>query len=152
MAARAVGADGALSDRRGRASEALTAAKQALADEATVVELRARLASMESAPEEDTGPDKRMELETAAEAARASEVDARLAMRTVEERTAAVSERAAALEADAESERQGRRAALERRERRARDLLVAEAVVQAITTVRADRYRTIGGSGAATPR
>jgi ATP-dependent protease Clp ATPase subunit len=40
-------------------------------------------------------------------------VDARLAMRTVEERTAAVSERAAALEADAESERQGRRILME---------------------------------------
>ena len=52
-----------------------------------------------------------MELQTAAEAARAS-VDARLAMRSGG-RTAAVSERAAALEADAESERQGRRAAVE---------------------------------------
>jgi len=101
---------------------------------------------MESAPEEDTGPDKRMELQSAAEAARASEVDARLAMRTVEERTAAVSERAAALEADAESERQGRRAALERRERRARDLLVAEAVVQAITTVRAYVGRSVAAA------
>lgn len=130
-----------------RLAEALTAATQALeADEAAVVELRARLASMESAPEEDTGPDKQMELQTAAEAARASEVDARLAMRTVEERTAAVSERAAALEADAESERQGRRAAVERRERRARDLLVAEAVVQAITTVRAHVGRSVAAA------
>ena len=130
-----------------RLEEALTAAKKALeADEAAVVELRARLASMESAPEEDTGPDKQMELQTAAEAARASEVDARLAMRTVEERTAAVSERAAALEADAESERQGRRAAVERRERRARDLLVAEAVVQAITTVRAHVGRSVAAA------
>ena len=112
----------------------------------TVDDLRVRLAGMESAPEEDAGPDRRMELQTAAEAARASEVDARLAMRTVEERSAAVSERAAALEADAESERQGRRVALERRERRARDLLVAEAVVQAITTVREHVGRSVAAA------
>jgi chromosome segregation protein len=120
-----------------RLEQALQAAKQALAnDEADIAGLRERLQAMHEEPIADPGPDRRDELLQATQAARAEEVDARLAMRTAEERVAAVAERAAGLERDAEAERAARRAAQERRERRARDLKVAEAVVRAIGTVR----------------
>jgi len=120
-----------------RLDQALAAATEALAkDEADLTELRDRLRAMQEQPQEDPGTDRRPELQSAAESARGSEVDARLAMRTAEERKAAVTDRASSLEADAESERQARRAAQERRERRARDLVLAEAIVQAIGVVR----------------
>jgi len=120
-----------------RLDQALTAATEALAqDEAQLRELEQRLRVMQEQPQEDPGLDRRPELQTAAEVARQAEVDARLAMRTAEERKAAVTERASSLEADAEAERQARRAAQERRERRARDLLVAEAIVKAAGVVR----------------
>jgi chromosome segregation protein len=120
-----------------RLDQALTAATEALAqDEAQLAELQQRLRVMQEQPQEDPGQDRRPELQTAAQAARQSEVDARLAMRTAEERKSAVTERASSLEADAEAERQARRAAQERRERRARDLVVAEAIVKAVGVVR----------------
>lgn len=120
-----------------RLDQALSAATEALAkDEGDLTDLRDRLRAMHEQPQEDSGADRRPELQAAAESARSSEVDARLAMRTAEERKAAVTDRAASLEADAESERQARRAAQERRERRARDLVVAGAIVQAISVVR----------------
>ncbi len=120
-----------------RLDQALMAARQGLeTDEASLVTLRDRLDAMQREEVTDPLPDRRPELEQAAQAARGREVDARLAMRTAEERTAAVTDRAAALENDAQSERRARQAALERRERRARDLVVAQAIVQAVTIVR----------------
>ena len=128
-----------------RLDQALEAAKQALAvDEAAIAELRERLRSMHEEPVADPGPDRREELLEAAQVARATEVDARLSMRTAEERVAAVAERAIGLERDAEAERAARRAALERRERRARDLKVAEAVMRAIGTVRTRIDHSVG--------
>jgi len=121
-----------------RLEQSLEAARQALTgDEANLAELRERLRAMNDEPMADPGPDRRAELLEAAQSARAAEVDARLSMRTAEERVAAVAERAAGLERDAQAERAARQAAQERRERRARDLIVAEAVVRAIGTVRA---------------
>ena len=121
----------------GRLEQALEAARVALVeDEASIDSLRERLRVMEQDPTPDPGFDRRGDLDTAAQGARSAEVDARLAMRTTEERMSAVGDRAAGLERDAQAERAARRAALERRERRARDLLVAEAVVRAVGVVR----------------
>ncbi len=120
-----------------RLDQALVAAATALqSDEADLSSLRARLEAMQSEPIADPGPDRRPELEQSAQAARAREVDSRLAMRTAEERVSAVTARAVALENDAQLERRARQAARERRERRARDLVVAQAIVQAVGIVR----------------
>ena len=61
--------------------------------------------------------------------ARARVVDARLAVRTAEERVRAIGERAVALERDAQSERNARIAAMQRRERRAASLIIATALL-----------------------
>ena len=128
-----------------RLEQALVAAKTALAqDESTIQALRERLRAMHEESVADPGPDRRGDLQTAAQSARAIEVDARLAMRTAEERVAAVAERASGLERDAAAEREARQAAQERRERRARDLVVAEAVVRAIGIVRARIDHSVG--------
>ena len=135
-----------------RLDQALEAARAALeADEAALTQLRERHDAMQREPIADPGADRRLELEQAAQATRAQEVDARLSMRTAEERMTAVTDRAVALENDAQVERRARQAAQERRERRARDLIVAQAIVQAVTivrshvdvsTARADRVRS----------
>ena len=120
-----------------RLDQALEAARAALeADEAALTQLRERLDAMQREPIADPVADRRLELEQAAQATRAQEVDARLSMRTAEERMTAVTDRAVALENDAQVERRARQAAQERRERRARDLIVAQAIVQAVTVVR----------------
>ena len=120
-----------------RLEQALSAARESLrGDEVELVQLRERLESMQREPVSDPGPDRRAELDQAAQNARAREVDARLAMRTAEERMTAVTDRAVALENDAQVERRARQAARERRERRARDLVVAQAIVQAVAVVR----------------
>lgn len=120
-----------------RLEQAVAAARAALTkDEADIAELRQRLRAVHEEPVADPGPDRRPELAEAAQAARAQEVEARLAMRTAEERVAAVADRASGLERDAAAEREARRAAQERRERRARDLIVAEAVVRGLGAVR----------------
>jgi chromosome segregation protein len=98
-------------------------------------QLVARLAAASSEEPLDGGADAREHLNSVASAARRHEVDARLALRTAEERVAAVGARAQQLERAAEGERQARAAALERRERRARELVVAQAVLDAARMV-----------------
>ena len=75
------------------------------------------------------GEDRREPCERELTQARSNVVDSRLAVRTAEERVRAIGERAAALERDAQSERSSRIAALERRERRATSLIVAQALL-----------------------
>ncbi len=81
----------------------------------------------------------RRELGDQATAARAAEMDARLEVRTVEERLRAISGRADALASAAIAERRAAARAAERAERRATDARVASAVVagarQAVTAV-----------------
>ena len=113
-----------------RLSQAHAAAEVALAsDREQLEQLQARLDAARQEPETDTASDDREHLNAAASGARRHEVDARLALRTAEERVAAVSARAQQLERAAENERQARAAAIERRERRARELVVAQAVL-----------------------
>ena len=109
---------------------ALASAKTAReADEVAVAELQQRLDQAQVEPESGDLHDLRSELADVARESRQREVDARLALRTGEERVAAVGIRAEQLERAAKSERQARVAAVERRERRARELVVAQAVL-----------------------
>jgi chromosome segregation protein len=109
---------------------ALASAKTAReADEVAVADLQQRLDQAQVEPESGDLHDLRGELADVARESRQREVDARLALRTGEERVAAVGIRAEQLERAAKSERQARVAAVERRERRARELVVAQAVL-----------------------
>jgi len=114
-------------------SERLTAARAAAeaamaADREQLDQLQARLDAAQSDTVSEPLVDQREFLAAAATAARRHEVDARLALRTAEERVSAVAARAQQLERSAANERQARAAALERRERRARELIVVQAV------------------------
>ena len=118
-----------------RLTASVEAAQAALAsDHAQLAELQQRLAAAEAEPEEQVDADRRLALDEAAKVARQAEVDARLALRTGEERVAAVGLRAQQLEQSAAAERAARAAAIERRERRARELVVAQAVLAGART------------------
>lgn len=108
-----------------QASTALTGHETALAD------LGARLRAAQDATHDDpTEPDtgERDDLAARASAARAEEMEARLAVRTAEERSTALSGRAAGLERAAERERQARQRAAERARQRQRQVEAARGV------------------------
>jgi chromosome segregation protein len=94
-------------------------------------ELRARLEAAEAEPLEDDDQDttRRDELADRCQRLRSAEMEARLNVRTAEERVTAIGGRADALLRAAAQERAERARAAERRERRARDARVAQAVV-----------------------
>ncbi len=113
-----------------RLERSFAAASEALeADRGAVVELAERLQAAEESPDE-TEPDTalRDELAERARLGRAAETDARLAVRTVEERARGLAGRAEALEHAAAEERAARARAVARRERRAREAAVAREV------------------------
>ncbi|MEZ5116249.1 MAG: chromosome segregation protein SMC [Candidatus Nanopelagicales bacterium] len=125
QAARAATAE---ADRLQAAAEAARSARDA--DERTLAELQQRLATAEEAGDTDLDrADDRHRLGEVAQAARQAEVEARLAVRTGEERARALAGRAEQLERAAGLERVARRRAAERRERRAREAEVAAAVL-----------------------
>ena len=99
-----------------------------------LAELEERLTAAEAASVQSDGalsdpdPGDRDRLAAEVITARASEVEARLAVRTGEERTQALTARAQSLEAAAAAERQARERAAAARERRAREVVVAAAV------------------------
>jgi chromosome segregation protein len=94
-----------------------------------LAELEERLAAAETAPaDSDPDPTGRDQLAREVTTARAAEVEARLAVRTGEERSEALARRAQELETAAVAERQARERAARARERRARDAVVAAAV------------------------
>jgi chromosome segregation protein len=70
-------------------------------------------------------------LRAAVATARAVEVEARLGLRTIEERVAAISQRAAALEQAARNEREAASKSIARREARARGAVTAQAIADA---------------------
>ncbi len=113
-----------------RLAAAQAAAGQALSDdEVALAGLTTRLVAAESEPDElAPSPDERDRLAEAGTHARAVEVEARLAVRTGEERIRAVAARADALERAARDERESRRRAQERRARREREVVAAAAV------------------------
>lgn len=115
-----------------RLTDAVSTARQAReAASATLAEVTERLRMAEAEPTEeaadvDTG--RRDTLAADCAAAREAEIEARLAVRSVEERLKGIAGRADALVAAAERERRAREAAERRRERRLADAEVARAV------------------------
>jgi chromosome segregation protein len=119
-----------------RLAAAEQAALEALAsDEATLADLEERLVAAEAEGGDEDVADRRPEFSQGAEQARAHEVEARLALRTGEERLASLTARAEGLERAAAHERASRRRAIERREQRAREAEVAQAVAKGVEVV-----------------
>ncbi len=112
-----------------KAEEARVQAVAGLAD------LETRLVAAEDAPEEEPDTTVREQLTEAARTARQGEMDARLALRTSEERSRAMHGRADSLLRAAEKERDARARAAERRERLIREGRAAEAVGTAVSYV-----------------
>ena len=114
----------------GRMQNALQESQQGReADEAALVELEARRkAAGASGPVGEPDPSGKDATAELAAQAREAEMNARLALRTVEERATALAGRADALMASAEQERAKRAAAVERAERLRREAEVARAV------------------------
>ncbi|MDD2859032.1 MAG: chromosome segregation protein SMC [Candidatus Nanopelagicales bacterium] len=113
-----------------RLTQSLAAAQVAhAADLEQLQALQVRLAEVHDQPEIDLSVELRDALADAARAARQHEVDARLSLRTGEERVAAVGIRAEQLERAAAAEREARVQAVQRRQQRARDLVTATAVL-----------------------
>ncbi|GAA1758104.1 chromosome segregation protein SMC [Luedemannella helvata] len=99
-------------------------------DLAGLAELEERLRIAEDTPtDEDPSTAERDELSAAVPAARQQEIEVRLAVRTAEERVAAITGRADALIRQAHNERQARERTAARRAARARGALIAKAVV-----------------------
>jgi len=128
-------------DETGRLAAAIEAAERSRQQSlAQVADARARLAEHEAAraqagaaaPDGNVGDDAepagRQELADAAVSARSAEMEARLEVRTVEERVRAISGRADSLARAAVAERQAAVRALARAERRAEGAAVASAV------------------------
>ncbi len=126
-----------------RLTQAIAKAEAAReADLAGLAELEERLASAEEVPDGDEGveggePDtaERERLAEAARTARQAEMDARLALRTAEERARALHGRVDNLLRQATTQRDNRARAAERRERLLREGQAAEAVSVAATFV-----------------
>ncbi len=131
---------GALSRSAKAEAERVTAAIAA-AEEARdrdldgLADLEKRLAAAENASEEEPDTSERERLADHARAARQTEVEARLALRTAEERARALSGRADNLLRAAQEERDARARALARRERLVREGKVAEAVSTGVARV-----------------
>ncbi|HET8952862.1 MAG TPA: chromosome segregation protein SMC, partial [Solirubrobacteraceae bacterium] len=104
-------------------------------DLAGLAELEARLTRAEEAPEEEPDTSGRERLAEGARTARQDEMDARLALRTSEERARALHGRADSLLRAARAERESRARARERRERLLREGRAAEAVGAAVAYV-----------------
>ena len=124
---------------RGEADRLTVAIEKAEAareqDLAGLAELEARLASAEDAPDEEPDTSDVQLLAEAAKDARQGEMDARLSLRTSEERARALHGRVDSLVRAAQAERDARAKAAERRERLLREGRAAEAVAVAVTYV-----------------
>ncbi|MGA8845944.1 MAG: chromosome segregation protein SMC, partial [Nocardioides sp.] len=115
-----------------RLAQAIVKAQAAReADLAGLVDLEQRLLSAEDAPDEEPDTTERTRLLEAARVARQAEMDARLALRTGEERARALHGRVDALLRQAQAERETRARATQRRERLLREGRAAEAVAVA---------------------
>jgi chromosome segregation protein len=157
------GAARAAQDEAGRLSAAIASAERAREkDLAQLADLQGRLAAWEAEGQEGPGPGEEQQpgdadgpaerspgdknaLAAAAMAARNAEMEARLEVRTLEERLRAVAGRGDALAAAAAAERQAIQRAKARSERRAREAAVADAVASGATIALAaiERSRTM---------
>jgi chromosome segregation protein len=120
-------------DRLARAIAEAEAARDK--DLAGLADLEQRLAAAEDSPEEEPDTSERERLAEDARGARQKEMDARLALRTAEERARALSGRADSLVRAAQAEREARAKAAARRERVIREGRTAEAVGRAVAVV-----------------
>ncbi|UFN45747.1 chromosome segregation protein SMC [Nocardioides okcheonensis] len=120
-------------ERLERSLATATAAREA--DLAGLAELEARLAAAEDVTDEEPDTAERERLAEAAREARQAEMDARLALRTAEERARALHGRADSLLRAAQAERESRARAAERRERLLREGRAAQAVATAVRQV-----------------
>jgi chromosome segregation protein len=112
-----------------RLTQGIVTAEQARdQDLAGLAELEARLASAEAAPDDEPDTGDRERLVDEARAGRQAEMDARLSLRTSEERARALHGRADTLVRSAQAEREARARAAERRERLIREGRAAAAV------------------------
>ena len=119
-----------------RVMAAITRAEEARdQDLAGLAELEARLATADEATDEEPDTSERERLVDAARSSRQAEMDARLAVRTSEERARALHGRADSLRRAAQAEREARVRAAERRERLVREGRAAEAVGAAVAVV-----------------
>ncbi len=117
-----------------RLTQAIAKAQAAReADLAGLAELEQRLVTAEDAPDEEPDTTERARLVEAAKLARQAEMDARLALRTGEERARALHGRVDNLLRQAKTERDTRARAAQRRERLLREGRAAEAVGVAAT-------------------
>jgi chromosome segregation protein len=133
-----------------RVSAAITAARESREhDLAGLADLEERLAAAQDAPEEEPDTTERERLGEAARTARQAEMEARLALRTSEERGRALHGRADALVRAAAAERETRAKAVERRERLLREGRAAQAVGVAVTQVLARLEVSIHRAGEA---
>ena len=113
-------------------AQAEAAREQAIAG---LAELEERLARAEEAPVEEPDTAPREELAERARTARNAEMEARLSLRTAEERSRSMHGRADGLRRAAQQEREARAKAAARRERIAREARAAEAVSVAVAHV-----------------
>ena len=120
-------------ERLAKGIEAAEAARDK--DLAGLADLEQRLEAAEDSPEEEPDTTVREELAEAARVARQQEMDARLALRTAEERARALAGRADSLVRSAQAEREARAKAAARRERVLREGRVAEAVAHGVRHV-----------------
>ncbi len=129
---RSGGAARAAQDEADRAATAAAKADSGLAEaRAAAEELAERLATAEELAdggEDEPDPAERDRLAAAASAARQTELESRLAVRTHEERVRALAGRADQLDRAARAEREARARAAERRDRARRESAVATAV------------------------
>ena len=135
-----------------RIDRSLAASEQALAaDQATLTDVSERLAAASAVPDaaEEPSSDPRDQAAAAAEAARRAEMDARLSVRTSEERARAVAGRAEQLERAARAEQSARAAQAQRRARRARAAELSGAVAAAATQVLEHLDRSVSAAAAA---
>ncbi len=143
------GAAKAARDEADRLAAAIKTGEQAREkDLAKLADVQARLAKQEAEPQTEASaePDSdKGALAEAAVAARNTEMDARLEVRTVEERLRAIAGRGDALAASAVAERQAIARAATRAERAAAEAAVAGAVAEAavITLARIEQSRSV---------
>ncbi|WP_148574538.1 chromosome segregation protein SMC [Nocardioides caldifontis] len=132
-----------------RLARAIAGAEEARdADLAGLAELEQRLAAAQADETEEPDQDDREPLAEAAKAARAAETEARLLLRTAEERARALAGRADALSRSAEQERQARARALAHRERVRQEGQVGEAVARGAEVVLARLERSLTAAAA----
>ncbi len=127
-----------------RLERAIADAEQARdRDLSGLAELEARAAAAEDVGDDEPDGDELERIAASVRSARSAEMEARLALRTAEERARALAGRAEQLERAAENERRARAQAVARREQRRREAATAREVGAAVERVLARLERSL---------